>query len=235
MSTVRRGVRRLPLIITLLFAAAPAAAAQQPSGQIGLASDNGGRRAIEAVRLAGGETIILDGRLDEAIWSRTIPAGDFIQIDPDNGRPATERTEVRIAFNADALYIGITCYDSEPEEWIAYQRRRDEFLQSDDKFQWTIDTFLDARSGYFFEMNPLGAMADALLGVNGQNRAWDGVWNARVRRSEIGWTLEIELPSGRSTSTRTATRGASTSSAPSRARTSRASGRGGRAIRGWSG
>ena len=59
---------------------------------------------------------------------------------------------------------------------------------------WTIDTFLDERSGYFFEMNPSGLMADAVFGVNGDNRAWDGIWNARVRHSEIGWTIEIEIP-----------------------------------------
>ena len=59
---------------------------------------------------------------------------------------------------------------------------------------WTIDTFLDGRTGYFFEMNPSGLMADALMGLNGDNRQWDGIWNARVLRSEIGWTLEIEIP-----------------------------------------
>jgi hypothetical protein len=59
---------------------------------------------------------------------------------------------------------------------------------------WRIDTFLDERSGYFFEMNPSGLMADAVFGVNGMNRAWDGIWNARVRHSEIGWTIEIEIP-----------------------------------------
>ena len=59
---------------------------------------------------------------------------------------------------------------------------------------WRIDTFLDERSGYFFEMNPSGLMADAVFGVNGTNRAWDGIWNARVHRSEIGWTIEIAIP-----------------------------------------
>jgi hypothetical protein len=173
---------------TVLFACAPSAGAQQA------APDNGGRRSVTAVRLADSESIELDGRLDEAVWMRAAPAADFIQIDPDNGQPATERTEVRIAFDADALYIGITCYDSDPDASIAYQRRRDEYLPSDDKIEWTIDTFLDGRSGYFFEMNPLGSMADALMGTNGQNRAWDGIWEGRATRSEIGWTLEIELP-----------------------------------------
>ena len=60
--------------------------------------------------------------------------------------------------------------------------------------QWTIDTFLDGRSGYFFETNPSGAMADALLGINGQNRQWDGIWNERAHRTATGWTLRDRNP-----------------------------------------
>ena len=59
---------------------------------------------------------------------------------------------------------------------------------------WTIDTFLDGRSGYFFETNPSGAMADALIGINGQNRQWDGIWNERVQRTATGWSFEVEIP-----------------------------------------
>lgn len=141
-----------------------------------------------------GEQITLDGRLDEAVWSRATPAADFVQIDPNNGQPPTEPTEVRIIFDQDALYLGVTAYDSEPDEWLGYQKRRDEFLSSDDRFMWTIDTFLDARTGYFFEMNPSGLMADSLMGVNGDNRAWDGIWDARVHHHDKGWNLEIEIP-----------------------------------------
>jgi hypothetical protein len=179
---------RVFVLFFIVLASAPSAAGGQA------APENGGRRTIVATRLADGESIVLDGRLDEAVWSRAVPGGDFVQIDPNNGMPATENTEVRIAFDAHALYLGITCFDSDPDAWIAYQRRRDEGLPSDDKVRWTIDTFLDGRNGYFFEMNPLGHMADALLGINGNNRAWDGIWNARARRSGIGWTLEVELP-----------------------------------------
>ena len=147
------------------------------------------------MRLADGESVTLDGRLDEPFWSRAVPAADFIQIDPANGEPATERTEVRIVFDREALYLGVTCFDSEPDSVarVAAPARR-AHLFSDDGFMWTIDTFLDGRTGYFFEMNPSGLMADALMGLNGENREWDGIWNARVQRSEIGWTLEIEIP-----------------------------------------
>jgi hypothetical protein len=169
---------------------ADAAAAQQPARP-----NAQERRTIAAERLSAGEAITLDGALDEAVWQRAQVAGNFIQIDPANGQPATEPTEFRIVFDANAIYIGVTCYDSEAGQRLTrYQKRRDELLQQDDKVQWTIDTFLDGRSGYFFETNPSGAMADALLGVNGQNRQWDGIWNERVHRSAVGWTVEIEIP-----------------------------------------
>src|SRR5687767_6196966 len=178
-------VRMWFLVCSCLAPPLLAESAQQPPAD---------RRTVAAARLADDERIVLDGRLDEPIWRLAVPAGDFIQVDPANGTPATEQTEVRVAVGADALYLGVTCLDSEPDRWLGYQRRRDEFLASDDRFMWTIDTYLDARSGYFFEMNPSGLMADAWFGVNGDNRAWDGIWNARVRHSEIGWTIEIEIP-----------------------------------------
>ena len=151
---------------------------------------------MEAVRMDAGQVITLDGRLDEAVWMRAVPATNFIQRDPANGKPATEQTEVRIVYNADKLYMGVTCFDSEPEKVAANQMARDGSMNADDQFQWVIDTFLDGRTGYLFEMNALGAMSDALQGADfsSQNRQWDGIWDARARRSEIGWTLEIELP-----------------------------------------
>jgi len=149
---------------------------------------------VSAVRLSESQVVTLDGRLDEEFWTTVTPAADFIQVDPANGRPATEPTEVRVAFSRDNLYLGVICYDSEPEKWLGYQRRRDEFLQSDDRFMWTIDTFLDARSGYFFEMNPSGLMGDSLMGGGIDNRQWDGIWNARVDRNARGWSIEIEIP-----------------------------------------
>ena len=95
--------------------------------------------------------------------------------------PPTERTEVRVAFNQDHLYIGVICFDSEPDKLQGNTSKRDEFLSADDRFMWTMDTFLNQQTGYFFEMNPAGLMADALMGPGGtNNREWDGIWNARV-------------------------------------------------------
>jgi len=152
------------------------------------------RREMVAMQLGVEQLVTLDGILDEPFWQAVVPASDFRQQDPQNGAAATEPTEVRVAYSRDALYMGVTCYDSEPERWLGFQRGRDGGLGSDDRFMWTIDTFLDGRTGYFFEMNPSGLMADALQGTDTNNRQWDGIWNARAVRSDIGWTLEIEIP-----------------------------------------
>ena len=184
------------VLLVLVSVSTPVAAKPQaPSPASGSPqADNGERRTLRAVRLQADERIVLDGALDEAPWSRAVPARDFIQQDPDNGKPATERTEVRILFTGTALYMGVTAYDSAPDEWLGYHRRRDDFLQSDDRFMWNIDTFNNQQTGYFFEMNPSGLMGDALRGANFNNRQWDGIWTGKALRSGIGWTLEIEIP-----------------------------------------
>jgi hypothetical protein len=213
MTVLRRSVTARLAAAFIVFAHAPASmaqvdpaasqalaarssptAARQQGAANAQATQDAGRRTVAAVRVPDGESVTLDGRLDEPTWSKAVPAADFMQIDPANGDPASERTEVRIVFDRERLYLGVTCFDSEPDAWIGWQLRRDERNFSDDGFMWTIDTFLDGRTGYFFEMNPSGWMADALMGLNGENREWDGIWNARVLRSDIGWTLEIEIP-----------------------------------------
>jgi hypothetical protein len=105
---------RLSFVVleALLLVTARPAWAQQP------APENGGRRTIVATRLADGESIAMDGQLDEPVWARAVPATDFVQIDPANGRPPTEPTEVRIASDRDNLYIGVTCFPA------GHQRRK---------------------------------------------------------------------------------------------------------------
>lgn len=164
-------------------------------------SINEDRPAIKAVRLGPEERIALDGRLDETAWRHAEPATDFKQSDPKNGEPATERTEVRVVFDREKLYIGAEFFDTDPSRLLGNQMVRDGALAGDDRFMWTLDPFHDQRSGYFFELNPAGAMGDAqLVPAPGntlgtvQNRAWNGIWLARVTRHARGWTAEIEIP-----------------------------------------
>ena len=165
-------------VVSVSILAAPAAAQQRNETPPA-------RRTMTATRLAEGESIVVDGRLDEAVWSRAVPATDFIQQDPRNGSPSTERTEVRIAYSRKALYMGVTCFDDEPDRLLRFQRRRDEFLQADDRFQWVIDPFQTGQNGYSFETNPSGLMGDSLVSPAGSNRQWDGIWTLRVQRSQI--------------------------------------------------
>ncbi len=155
-----------------------------------------GSRTVEAKNI-GNEQIELDGILDETVWAFVEPATDFIQEDPKEGEPSTELTEVYILYNNDNLYIGARLFDSDPSGILAYQKRRDASLRTDDRFMWILDTFLDGRTGYFFEVNPVGLMGDGILGAGGHwnvNKSWDGIWDARVQITEEGWSAEIEIP-----------------------------------------
>ncbi len=189
--------RRARLLLVCAVAASPVAAFAQ--------TDASAPRTIQALRLGEADIIRLDGVPDEAVWERVQPATGFLQRDPNNGDPATERTEVRIVYDAERLLLSVMCYDSEPERVLGNQMQRDRSFEADDRFMWTLDTFLDGRTGYFFEINPAGAMGDGLVdpgadtGWNndlgaGINRSWDGIWLARVRRTTTGWTAEVEIP-----------------------------------------
>jgi hypothetical protein len=167
----------------------------QPDGQ------RSSSRVVRAERLTPEETVTIDGAPDEAVWHRAVPAADFVQREPSTGAPASERTEVRVLYDANRLLLGVTLYDSEPDAILNNQMQRDESFDSDDSFALIVDSFLDGRTGYFFEINPAGAMGDGLItsaGTGGDggeiNRSWDGIWLARVRRTRIGWTAEVELP-----------------------------------------
>jgi Domain of unknown function (DUF5916) len=153
--------------------------------------------AMTAVRLQDSDRIDLDGRLSEEVWRRATPASGFRQQDPNNGDAATEPTEVRILYDDHRIIVGVICFDSEPRRVMGNQMQRDQSLGADDRFMMAIDTYSDGRSGYYFEINPSGAMGDGLIAAGSGtqvNRSWDGIWNARVDRNDMGWSAEIEIP-----------------------------------------
>lgn len=175
------------LVVPLLLGLVGAAAAQPPEPP---ASN---RPTVDAVRVDAG-TLRVDGILDEPAWALAMPATGFRQRDPDNGAPATERTDVRILFDDTQLVIGVTLHDSQPDKVLANQLQRDQPFSADDRFMLTIDTFLDGRNGYYFEVNPAGAMGDGLITGGSFNKSWDGIWTARVRRTRDGWVASIAIP-----------------------------------------
>ena len=156
---------------------------------------------LAAVRMPRNIAIRLDGRLDDQAWLMATPISDFLQQEPVEGGAPSERTEVRILFDEDELYIGAMLYD-DPDGILAYQKRRDAGLGTDDRFMWILDTFLDGRTGYFFEINAAGLMGDGLItggggghgGFGGLQKSWDGIWETRVQRRPDGWSAEIRIP-----------------------------------------
>lgn len=190
---------RVSALVALACLVLWAPSAAQQSSPDPTAAPDGPR--VAAFRLDATDRLIVDGTLDEAIWQRAVPAQDFRQRDPINGTPATERTEVRVLIDADRLILGVTCFDSEPNRLLGNQMQRDQPFSADDRFMWSLDPYLDGRTGYFFEINPSGAMGDGLISGPGGgdlggnvNKSWDGIWIARVRRDARGWSAEVEIP-----------------------------------------
>lgn len=147
----------------------------------------------------------LDGVLDDAVWRNAAVVTDFIQQEPDEGAPASERTEVRVVYDGSSLFLGVTAYDSDPDGIIATEMRRDgDRILEEDNFEVILDTFMDSKSAYMFVVNPLGAELDQQVFDEGGrdrrgsalsvNRDWDGVWAVSAKRTPEGWTAEIEIP-----------------------------------------
>jgi hypothetical protein len=162
-----------------------AAAAQTP--------DLEGRRTVAAVETRS--PIVLDGVLDEDAWRLAQPATDFVQAEPREGQPASERTEVRVVFDRDALYIGATCHDATGAP-IVNDIRKDFPAGDQDSFEVILDTFADRRNGFVFVTNALGAKSDTQIANEGRdvNISWDAVWTVETRRSADGWSAEIRIP-----------------------------------------
>jgi hypothetical protein len=137
----------------------------------------------------------VDGRLDEEVYTTVEPISDFIQQEPDEGAPATEKTEAWILFDDVNLYIAARCWDSHPEREVANELRRDNSnILGNENFTFVIDPLHDRRNGYLFQTNPLGALRDMTVTDDQQNSAWNGIWIVKTGRFEHGWTMEVSIP-----------------------------------------
>ncbi len=138
----------------------------------------------------------IDGVLQEAVWQKAARIPFLIQREPRQNTPASERTEVLIFYDEDYLYIGVKCYDSQPDRIVAYNMLYDFNLREDDYVEVLIDPFNDRRNAYAFAVNPNGAKKDGLV-VNNSERLydeWDGIWYAAAKRDSRGWYVEMAIP-----------------------------------------
>ena len=159
-------------------------------------SENREPKSFKAFPIKSGD-IKLDGRLDDTFWSDITGISDFLVQEPVEGGEPTEKTTIKIAYDENYLYIGAILYDSEPDGIKAFKMRKDAPLNTDDRFMWILDTYLDGRNAYFFEINPRGLMGDGLLTI-GQGRSlnkdWDGIWRPWTYIGDFGWSAEIRIP-----------------------------------------
>jgi len=159
---------------------------------------------------------VVDGEVqNDPAWQIAEPATGFRQTTPLEGDPASERTEVRVLYDHENLYLGVICFDRSPGEIIISDSRRDASLAETDSFQVILDTFRDGQNGFIFGTNPAAIEYDGQVSREGQgtgafgggggprqqggsgggfNLNWDGSWTVETRVSEIGWSAEFVIP-----------------------------------------
>jgi hypothetical protein len=152
-----------------------------------------GARLLHAVRIEG-ERPDVDGRLDEPIWEHAPVASGFVQREPDPGAAASQRTEVRILYDDQALYVAARLHDSRPDSIVGRLARRDENVYSD-WFSIALDSYHDRRTAFVFATNPRGVKRDLMLyDDTREDVGWDGVWDVATHRDSLGWSAEFRIP-----------------------------------------
>ena len=138
----------------------------------------------------------VDGKLDDAVWQNAQWTSEFVQREPQEGKPATDRTEVAIVYDDDAIYIGARMHSSDPAGVRALVTRRDR-EESSDQLLISFDTYRDRRTAYSFGVTAAGVRLDyyhASDFENNRDYSYDPVWQAETERSAQGWTAEIRIP-----------------------------------------
>lgn len=137
----------------------------------------------------------IDGVLDDAEWAQAEVVEDFHQMNPVEYGTPTQKTEVRVFYTDNALFVAARMYETDPSLIRANVMRQGQGLQNDDTFNLMIDPYFDRRSGYLFEINANGVRVEGIYqNVSGMDRNWTGIWQAKSRIDEQGWTTEIRIP-----------------------------------------
>jgi hypothetical protein len=158
-----------------------------------IARDDAGRATIRTIRLA--EALRVDGRLDEAVYQQEQPVSDFIQTDPIEGGPATEKTELWVMFDRENVYVAFRVFESQPERRVANVMQKDNgLLFQNDGVMFVLDPFYDRRNGVGFMLNAIGGRTDGQVTDERWSRDWNTVWDVKVAEFDGGWTAEVALP-----------------------------------------
>ncbi|HEX2189520.1 MAG TPA: DUF5916 domain-containing protein [Longimicrobiaceae bacterium] len=174
-------------MIAAVFVLAAAAVAAPPADSA---------RVLGAHRVAAGEqSPVVDGRLDDAVWAAAPVASDFVQQRPDVGQPASQRTEARVVYDADAIYVAVRAFDTAPDSIASQLGRRDATGLISDYVQVMLDSYHDRRTGFRFAVTPRGVKRDVFhYDDTSEDGTWDGVWDVRTSVDLAGWTAEFRIP-----------------------------------------
>ncbi len=185
MSEKRRFFVLATLSVLCLGAAWHQAAAQEPAGDDTV-------KAIVALKCNCG--IKIDGVIDEDVWQLAPRSGDFVQYEPDEGKPASESTFVRVAYDDEAMFIAVECFDSEPEKIMKRLTRRDRYIEGD-LVNVIIDSHHDHKTAYAFVLYASGTQRDVYYyNDDWSNDDWDAVWEGEARVHDWGWVAEYRIP-----------------------------------------
>lgn len=157
------------------------------------------------------EPPIIDGEvINDPVWNNVKAFGNMVQIQPNSGNPASEKTDIRIAYSDTYLYISAVCYDAEPDKLVVADARRDATLDNTDAFLFILDTYKDNQNGFVFGTNSIGVEYDGQVDNEGQgnfnanrqqggtiggfNLNWDGSWIVKTSVGDYGWSAEFAIP-----------------------------------------
>jgi hypothetical protein len=142
------------------------------------------------------ERLVIDGMLDEPAWQLAPEFSDFVESWPHEGAVPTQKTAVRVLYDDNTVYVGIICFDTEPEKIMRTLGRRDS-VPAADLIELAVDSALTHRSAYYFSVNAAGVQRDALLFNDvSYSETWDAVWSSKVAARPDGWSVELAIPLG---------------------------------------
>ena len=170
---------------------------------------NDERPVAQAVSIS--DQPIIDGEvLNDPVWQGITAFGNLVQAQPNFGQGATEKTDIRIGYTAEVLYLSVVCHDARPEELVVSDARRDASLDNMDAFLFIMDTYKDNQNGFVFGTNSVGVEYDAQVDNEGQgnrnvnrqqggtiggfNLNWDGSWEVKTQVGDFGWSAEFAIP-----------------------------------------
>ena len=151
------------------------------------------QQTIKAIRIDTPPTI--DGHVNEPVWDEAFAVEEFYQREPYEGQPVSKKTIFLTCYDANNIYFAVKCWD-DPKKITAKEMARDVSLGKDDRIQIILDTYLDKRNGYWFQIGPRGSIGDALVSENGAvlNKEWDGLWTGKAKITDWGWEAEMAIP-----------------------------------------